>query len=32
LIFYPVPKAVGSTKNDAPNLVEPVDLDRSQPS
>jgi len=24
LAYYPVPKAVGSPKNDAPNLVEPI--------
>jgi putative SOS response-associated peptidase YedK len=23
-IYHPVPKAVGSPKNDAPNLVEPI--------
>jgi hypothetical protein len=24
LTYYPVPKAVGAPKNDAPNLVEPI--------
>jgi putative SOS response-associated peptidase YedK len=24
LVYYPVPKAVGSPKNDGPELVEPI--------